>query len=322
MTINTTIIATISTAVVQHKGRSLLSLRVFIGLEKCAIADATIQSYFTFTMENNKFKSEIRILNMIIIVENVMGVYRNYCTLGLLCRIFVSAQVLITAIVHIASFCYYTNFIYNSVYNKNSMLFVYIVTINFLTTNVILLHFFLGIQRSASFQGIILKIDRVHNLCKDSSTYSRGLQKLTSCALVNSTCCVTICIAIVAGVIYNFLEFYFVYDGFTYIVVVAQIALMVWRGAQFYIEKYIFEFIINLMTLQLKEINLTIESATAMFDKEVINHSVDAGQCLIEENIRALVPAFDSLAICSIKVKHCFGIQVSTYFKVSQIKRI
>lgn len=255
------------------------------------------------------FQSKIKLLNVLIKLQNVMSVYHNFCTLNKRAKEMATLQVILSSLVYLASLIHYNIHIYARFYERDFMLFMYIFVYNLFSTALTLTSFIVSIRQSITFRIIITKINLVHDCYESEYEYSRDLRKLITTSIINMTLLFCSCLVMVIVIMISASDTFYTLNVHTAILLFVQTVLVMWREAQFYVELFIFNILINIITMALRQMNIMLLRITRNTDDLCLSQiKIDCD--MLCESLCKIVPTFSCLTVCSFKLKQCFGIQV------------
>lgn len=258
--------------------------------------------------------SKIKLVNVLIGTENVMCVYRNYIMLEKRGRSLAVIRIIGASLTYLASLVHYNIFAYERFFQGDFMLFIYIFLYNILTTILAIANIILGLRQSMAFQIIISNIDSVHECCSNLKprVYSQELHKLAVKTFIVMVFLLTTLALMFTNILLSAHSMYYIFNAGNYALLSFHTILMMWKEAQFYSEILLFNVLIGIITIALKQMNATLRKSTRLINETYNDLGNINGECkILRDAIRKLIPIFNCLKICTSKLKLCFGIQVS-----------
>lgn len=279
-----------------------------------------VSSSSTHHYKMTELKSKIKVLNIVISVENMLSVYRNYSTLNKWRKILVATKVFLFSLIYVAAFTHYMTYLYKRHYRRDFMLFMHKVLFHVFANSSTLISFVIAIQQSDNFKIIIDYIDRVHACCINESFYPKALRKVilwnTSYLLLLVSNSTINCIS----VLFYAVDIIKTSGPRPFLILALQLTLALTKSSQFYIQFFNFNILTHVIILALKQINLNLLNVIQNSQSDNDNYKDSKIDChLLEEILSKSIPIINCLKICSDKLKLCFGIQVSfklTVFKI------
>lgn len=127
---------------------------------------------------------EMKLLNTIVAVENLLCIYRNFSSLRSFSKYIAGTRVTILFVAYISTFFSYVI----DTCKIADVLLCYLVTCHAsLTTIITLVAVFGGISYTDSFQDLTTRIESVHKYCSKNDAYKKSINSLTIVAAVCSS---------------------------------------------------------------------------------------------------------------------------------------
>lgn len=259
-----------------------------------------------------KLKYEISFINILILIQNVTGVYRNFNAFDKSVRLIVTSGIAFICVIYLSSVIHHTVLIFNAYFYKDLMLFWFIVVFKWFTTIMSVTGIIVAVQRSPLYCGLMVTINHVHKEFKSDPEYLQALRKLTIWSAIKL---IVILISYLMIFVIDANFYYRKFNNFiTKIMIGAHLVCLLWSNVQFYTELLMFSFLINIIVSVLKQMNKKLIVFLDCIDD---NDAVDVGiECVpLLENIKLLVTQFNCLNYSCCKVRRCFGLQVRFFFK-------
>lgn len=247
-------------------------------------------------------------LSVISIIENMMGVYRNFSALSKNKKKIVKTGVVIASIVLMVTsfdFCYY---MYKTLLKINVVSYLFITLFNVLFSTMMILKIITSVWKSVKFNKLLVLLRRIHDICENES-FSRSIKKL------NIQCTVILAIIVVTSIIQLASDFkdanFNIYGSpYTIAMFILQKTLVCWKIAMFVMENLLFYYLTKVINVMLKNTNGKIISLLGCFDEKNCDNEEVYVDCDIEKYIREISVVYNYLISCCNKMRRCFGIQV------------
>lgn len=256
-----------------------------------------------------KVESAISLINIVIILQNITGIYRNFSAFNKRVKILVVTSMVVAYIVYLFIFYQHTIFIFNLLFHNNVMAFLFVLVFSCLANIFTFLSWFIAIRQSSIFRSLIVIINLIHEEFKTEREYLRGMRKLTNHSMIMLFVIFTSCL-VQAGIDADL--YYRAHNAlYTSIILTLYIICGVWKEALFYTELLMFHILSTIVTSVLKQLNRRITSLRNCFDeKNENNEDIETHYPSILENIELLLTTYGHLISCCRKIKQCLGVQV------------
>lgn len=247
-------------------------------------------------------------IKIIVAIENILGIYRNYTFLRQSRRILVQIRVFVESCVVVAAFVYLLTYDFagfslqgtelDTVTYLISLFYICFTTINTLTI------FILSYVKSDYFKDFIFNINAVYEIFKNDETHKHRVKIQQRRFLLD---------IILYAVAMSFMTCSYTFDLFVYPPATQVIVMFIYEMFQqhrFFYENFVFFEYTKLINVPLHFLN---ESTSAVVDKfndeqdEIID---DAILRKLREELEKWAEANQLLMAASDNLRQCFGIQV------------
>lgn len=255
-------------------------------------------------------KSEVSLVNILIRIENITGVYRNFNVFGKKGKITIIMGIAIASVLSVENLLDRVFFLVRQQVYKDLMLFFLILALNSATCVISLSNFIIPVQQASKFYSLMVGINYINETFKDEDIYSRALRKLTVRSTIKLIVLIVSCFLKFA--LYAELVFKSCYNGINGSI---HITLALLTDLQFYIELLMFYAVTQIYIYAVKQMDRRVISLLKYVNdkiNDVENIRIDSDYILTQiENLHII---YDCLKSYSNKIKHCFCIQVCSHF--------
>lgn len=250
---------------------------------------------------------EMKLLNTIVAVENLLCIYRNFSSLRSFSKYIAGTRVTILFVAYISTFFSYII----DTCKFADVLLCYLVTCHAsLTTIITLVAVFGGISYTDSFQDLRTRIETVHKYCSKNDAYKKSINSLTIVAAVCSSLFVVAYLIILVLILWTNLSNVVQNNDIHTYMRLGTSLISYWGEFRFNVEFFIFNILIKIMASLLNQMILNLAGISEHLDNS--NEGIDDTTCgYVRQELETWTSAYNSIAMCSGQLKKCYGVEVT-----------
>lgn len=254
--------------------------------------------------------SRIHLLKVLETTENFLCIHRNYSS-----RSTVSKRIVLLCVSFVVVLYVFTTFelMYNCRFFNTPFICFIIVARSFLITVATLIIIVNGISYSEAYKNFGIKMDKVHEYCKDNISYRKSMMGLLLLFLLLAASWALLNVYVYYGAITNALGLITYKSVFTCFWKLMESFIVISKESCVTLEFHVFIFLVRIMVIYLNvmKVNLT----TTLKKLERLENGLDSISYFgLRKDLRKWAAAYDIIAVCCDDLKTFYGMQVTEIF--------
>lgn len=252
--------------------------------------------------------SRINLLNVLEATENFHCVHRNYSSLSK-----VSKRIVLLCVCFVIVLYVFTTFelmLCQCRFFKTSFTCFIIVAKSFIITVATSIIIVNGIRYSEAYKNFGIKMDQMHDYCKDNISYRKSMKGLLVLFLFLAASWALLNLFLYYDKITNALGLIAYKSMFTYFWKLTESFIVMSQESCVTLEFHVFIFLVRMMVIFLNVMKVNLTTILKKLERSEDGlHSISYFE--LRKDLRKWAAAYDIIAVCCDDLKTLFGIQVT-----------